>query len=405
MNTREKSGHLTAIVAVLGLVFSGCVAGALEPVPSLTQPVPTTTPTPCATPEATSTSPGWTSHSIGRVSSVVVTADGTAWFGSSDASDCTSRYGRCSGGLWRFDGQSWQHLFEDRGVTALAVHPDGSLWVGLGGPSGIMRFDGQEWEDTSFEFRTCTGIPVDFASALDGTTWVALVTDLCSYDGQSWRDDEGNAFSLGLASDGALWSIGWPPDVRRFDGTGWATYAAPDGYTLGFRADLAVTPGGLACVVTDSRLDCIDSSTDPARASKSWVSSGVVDGHDLGGVNGMAIAPDGTLWVAADRGVARFDETASPDQSWASYTTADGLLSKSVQGIAAAPDGTVWACLENGVARFEEDGDAKGVWISYATESDLTCDSKTIAFAPDGSIWFGTARFQPAEGDDTLSAE
>ena len=33
---------------------------------------------------------------------------------------------------------------------------------------------------------------------------MALWTDLCSYDGQSWRDDEGNAFSLAFAPDGVL---------------------------------------------------------------------------------------------------------------------------------------------------------------------------------------------------------
>ena len=61
-----------------------------------------------------------------------------------------------------------------------------------------------------------------------------------------------------------------------------------------------MTPGGLACVVKGSRLDCIDNSTDPAKANQSWVSHSVVDGLDLGAINGMVMAPDGTLWVAAD---------------------------------------------------------------------------------------------------------
>jgi hypothetical protein len=54
----------------------------------------------------------------------------------------------------------------------------------------------------------------------------------------------------------------------------------------------------------------------------------------------------------------------------------------------------------DGFARFEVEDPFRDRWMTYTADDGLVCDSScgdAIAFAPDGAIWFGTTRFQPAQ--------
>ncbi len=99
----------------------------------------------------------------------------------------------------------------------------------------------------------------------------------------------------------------------------------------------------------------------------------------------IAVASDGTAWVAAFRGVARYH----PDQrTWIPYTMDDGLVTDQVQSITVEPDGSVWFAYrgQEGASYFD------GTRWSHVTTDDglISDDVNSISIAPDGSVWFAT---------------
>ncbi len=107
----------------------------------------------------------------------------------------------------------------------------------------------------------------------------------------------------------------------------------------------------------------------------------------------LAVAPDGAVWFSfgnyvwerpAGGGLSRYYEG-----QLAHFTTDDGLPGDNVQALRIAPDGSVWVGAFCGVARY--DGRQ---WTILNDRS--ACDSIggpviDFAFTPDGSVWVGTS--------------
>jgi TolB protein len=100
----------------------------------------------------------------------------------------------------------------------------------------------------------------------------------------------------------------------------------------------------------------------------------------------IEVASDGTVWLAAFRGVARYDPS---QRAWIPYTVADGLITDQVQSITVEPDGSVWFAYrgQEGASRFD------GARWSHVTTDDglISDDVNSVSIAPDGSVWFATA--------------
>jgi len=121
--------------------------------------------------------------------SVLVTQDGTlwvgghwsnlyaygvsSWVGSIHRSDEDHLWvGTRSDGIFRFNGQTWQHYSEQDGLAAGRIRDilqteDGSIWAST--PEGISRFDGQAW--------TTHALPLDLTGpelwqSRDGALWI-----------------------------------------------------------------------------------------------------------------------------------------------------------------------------------------------------------------------------------------
>jgi hypothetical protein len=283
------------------------------------------------------------------VRTVAVTPDGAAWFG----------FGRRSlagdgGGVSRFDGRDWQYSLDDAGVEVLSVGPDGSLWAGAG--CELHRFDGETWAAVA---RCGEDLPsgtfIDIAFTPDGAIWVANGFALARFDGGSWTVYDRLVSSVEAApstegaADGTVWVTGWEGTqdsfyVGRFDGQDWTIYRQADAFPGSF-IPRAVTPDGLL-----------------------W---------DL--------APDGRL-VSYDGG------TWTDGRSWIFYDLPDGLTTDSGTGMAVAPDGAIWLSTGGGVARFDPERAPGEAWSIYPTDSS---QGRAIAFAPDGAVWFGATRFRP----------
>jgi ligand-binding sensor domain-containing protein len=102
------------------------------------------------------------------------------------------------------------------------------------------------------------------------------------------------------------------------------------------------------------------------------------------------VAADGTLWFGTwGGGVSRFD-----GQTWTAFTTpvdgtgADGLISNEVWSVAVAPDGALWFGTACGVSRYVEDTQT---WSAWTNKEGLAHDKVyVVALAPDGTPYLGT---------------
>ncbi len=104
---------------------------------------------------------------------------------------------------------------------------------------------------------------------------------------------------------------------------------------------------------------------------------------DAGGVNDILVAKDGSVWFAANGGVA-----VRKGGRFQTYTEENGLPGKECFALDQGKDGAIWVGTDKGAAVYRN-----GNWESFTKENglvgnkinDIVADSK-------GAVWFGTNR-------------
>ena len=232
----------------------------------------------------------------------------------------------------------------------------------------------------------------DLAMAPDGTVWVATRGGVVQWDaGSSVRAVYGEADGLPaagverivVATDGTVWAIGW----------GWIAYYDETWQLIEINAgelpgELTADSTGGVWAVGGEVLFYLD------RNSAEQIS---IPAGDWNGYDGVAVDEAGRVWMVSgdgDHGVVVYD-----GESWREFTIADGLPSHILSGIAVAPDGTVWISTEardQGVLDPGEDPNvpAAGVasfdgetWTIYTTADGLASNDGEIVIASDGTVW------------------
>jgi len=174
----------------------------------------------------------------------------------------------------------------------------------------------------------------------DSGLWVGGRGDptAASFDGQAWTphplpEIEGSGWVQGLAAgtDGTVWAVTAPPGVYRWTGTAWERLADPQG-RLGER------------------------------------------------VHAIAIALDGSPWVATGRGLAHYVRGV-----WTSYDV--GACAAVAVGASGEVYGLAPLDLDAVIWRF-----AAGVWTTLPPAGPEFVGASTLCAARDGSLWVGTAR-------------
>lgn len=108
-----------------------------------------------------------------------------------------------------------------------------------------------------------------------------------------------------------------------------------------------------------------------------------VDGLPSDDLRDVAVAPDGTIWIASSQGVVAFDGNTFTVHNTTSHP---GLASNDVQSIAVTSDGMVWAGTDFGVSVL--DG---GSYTTFTTADGMGDDVvKNVKEAPNGDIWIAT---------------
>ncbi|RJP31391.1 MAG: regulator [Candidatus Omnitrophota bacterium] len=100
-------------------------------------------------------------------------------------------------------------------------------------------------------------------------------------------------------------------------------------------------------------------------------------------LNALAVAEDGRLWIGGLGGIDVYENGTRT----ASFTNKEGLPYYDVRSLTFAPDGTLWAGTALGVARFD------GVnWsLRHSRRWLLSDDVRDIAFDAEGAVWIATA--------------
>jgi hypothetical protein len=216
------------------------------------------------------------------VASIVASADGTLW-------------GRARDGVARLHGGAWTvhpasevfpaaHARDARafarmgGAASIAATPDGDVWAGAVCCGSLSRFDGASWVES---------LPVAGALAPDNGT----------------GDGAGGVWNLETGADGTLWAIvplNEDYALLRFDGSSWSTHTW---------SETAPVPGSwIDGLAVDAAGRAIIATYDPMTATASIVA---FDGRSaitlgrlpvVGRVHGMAVSPDGAVWMTADPG-------------------------------------------------------------------------------------------------------
>jgi signal transduction histidine kinase/ligand-binding sensor domain-containing protein/DNA-binding NarL/FixJ family response regulator len=113
--------------------------------------------------------------------------------------------------------------------------------------------------------------------------------------------------------------------------------------------------------------------------------------------NAVLAARDGSIWVAADAGLSRFDPASG---TFTNFTERDGLSTQIANDLAELPDGTILVATDVGVNRYDA---RSGRFTAYTVQQGMP-SNYVMALEPDdrGNIWAGTdkglVRITPASG-------
>ena len=303
--------------------------------------------------------------------------------------------------------------------AGLYVGPDGAVWVRAsnddveGAVMWQLGVPGRHEQGPAGDFSD----PFDFATAPDGTLWVAGYAYLSSYDGDSWtrhpvakepsREWPLSAVAVEVQSDGTVWAA-WDDRLGRLDAEGWQYYPME---VDGWLRSLVVQPDGsvLAFDGRNGRMLHFDGAE--------WLEVPMLDTGAATHVSGVRIGSDGTLWVhfiSRSTGPGRMDggwwgsrwwdsdevpqdHLAHYDgETWTTYSAADGLprlthALKQEPSWDVHPDGSVWVLADPEQAM--ESDPYSLLWTLRSFDGDRWTEWSDgvglLDIGPDGTVWMG----------------
>lgn len=233
---------------------------------------------------------------------------------------------------------SWEieNGLPQRTVMAVAQTADGYLWLAT--EEGLVRYSGKDF--VTFDERNAPGLGDRFirslATAPDGSLWIGTMSGLAHYkDGkfESFRNEAPtrvDIYDLCVGLDGSVW----------------------------FSSDLGLRQ---------------------LRNGKLRVYT-TADGLPSNGISGITKTPDGTLWIATAKGLARL----KGDGHFTAYSDWDKTTGAAMNAVAAGRGGVVWIGTTDGKIGRWKDGKITTWWDGRATRgSRVQC----LREDRDGNLW------------------
>jgi len=288
-------------------------------------------------------------------------------------------------GLGRFDGATWTTFFEAQGLPGLRVYAlllddGGGVWAGT--ENGAARFNGETFEPVE---RTLGRGIYGIVQAADGAYWFSGDGGLARFDAargdwQIYSQDNGDlpAYTLTRSArdeDGTLYFGSFGGGLVRYDGQRFDSWVVPNSLSTGAYAGILLAPDGTLWFVQEYSAG-VDRFD---RAAGAWSRVSLPCEYCVP----LAFDGEGNLWLGGEQGLWI---AASGDP--AHLTTTDGLPSDRVSAVAFDAQ-WVWVGTEAGVALVSANGVEQVLTTANAGfGSDLIHD---LFAAPDGSMWVATA--------------
>jgi ligand-binding sensor domain-containing protein len=264
-----------------------------------------------------------------------------------------------------------------------------SIWLAAGKQSAFLVMG-----NTVFPFNGASGFPSgpvsDLSVAPDMSIWLGYPTGLVHYQDKLWNS-YGSQSSIGgipflsvdqveAAQDKIIWIASAEEGacpfnlVTLFCST---IYPSPEGAPI---TDLVVDEDGVAYAATDGGGILIlkaEQRESLLLNREKLISNDILD---------IAESPDGTLWVATDRGVNYFDPNRSA-QSWSSILPSrNGLNFSRVSGILPVAGGMWFTNDEEPQASFQKEGE----WLYLNSSHGISGRVLYSAIDHRGYLWLAT---------------
>lgn len=321
--------------------------------------------------------------------------------------------GTAGNSLWRFNGVFDWKLFSpgnsglpNSWVSSLALHQDGSIWIGTGGldgsfGAGLVNFDGTNWTVYTTGNSGLIKNAITFVEvAPNGDVWAGMVGGLSRFDGQFWSSMKPTdsplastvVNALTFTTDGYLW-IGSAKGLQLFDGITWQNYTMNNAPIPGNRIgalylteDETLWVGHHNAIRFEDQVN-IDTLFGLSRLDGAEWTSYFTGGSGLPN-NWITDIQFDTLdqpWFASySGGIAQYDGV---DWDW--YHIGNSPIPGSyVNSILVDNQDRKWMAID-GYGLVRKSGNQ---WTTFAPYNSLFPSSypSTLAMAPDGALWIGT---------------
>ncbi len=269
---------------------------------------------------------------------IAVDSRGVLWLGTQDR------------GLWSFDGSQFRAFglempFAPDCVSVLMIDPADRVWFTKQWSDKLWVSDGQV---ATFydESSGLMGRVKDITWGPGDTAWCATGHGVYRLDGETWTElKTGDYYAIFADSSGTVWATGMMGDLVRYVGDSWVSFSIPG-------ADLFSRPSG------------------------------------------FSEAPDGTIWVGMNSGLARFDGS-----QWTTYKVGEGMPAEwpEISGLSSTAvdrNNAVYGSCNRGIIRC--DGQQ---WSIVAPDNTVPVNCLTAASWGSNRLFFGTRDFGLGEFD------
>ncbi len=260
-------------------------------------------------------------------------------------------------GLWREDGQEWQHVMQDRGLGLWKN--DNTLWVGM--DDHLIQLDAETGVKTAS--IPLPGQPRVVYGTEDDTLWIGMDAGLEQWQGgktivHQLSEDSDFAYVKALTvTETAVW-VGSNHGLHVFREGNWHTVTWGNEIETNSVRALAQGTDHSLWVGTDAGIRRLSSEASFAEA-ETWQHYAVSDGLGNPHVNTILADANGQMWFGHDRGLSGLDDNHTVekgDDIWVNFSDGDGLPSSRITALWRDETGLLWVGTDTHLSRYEPIG-------------------------------------------------